>query len=511
VIAGAGERWDKFVDYTIAENLGGLENLAGIPGDVGASPVQNVGAYGVEACDRIYAVECFDLESRRTVTLTNEECCFAYRDSRFKHDWKHKYIVLRVAFKLNPSTKATNLTYGPLAALESELGHTPTIRDVRDKVITIRNSKLPDPKEIGSAGSYFKNPIVNPYYFQEELLPHHPDISHHFTENGMVKLSAAWLIDHSGMKGVKHGGAQVFQKQPLVLVNANNATGADVVALAKEVQETVFNKFGVVLTPEVNYINSSIKVTVLGSGTSKGVPELRCNCRVCRSTDIHDKRLRASILVQTHGINLLIDPSPDFRQQAMRADIRHIDAVLITHSHFDHVGGLDDLRPYCLDGDLHLYMRKDVDDDLRRRIDYCFRENLYPGVPVFKTHIIDPHNPPITVCGIKVTPIEVMHGKIPICGYRIGNFAYITDAKTIDEQEIEKLRGVDTLIINALRHRPHFAHLSVEESIKIINEINPRKAYLTHICHDLGLYAEENAKLPEGIALAYDGMTLNID
>ncbi|MDE6340317.1 MAG: MBL fold metallo-hydrolase, partial [Muribaculaceae bacterium] len=249
-----------------------------------------------------------------------------------------------------------------------------------------------------------------------------------------------------------------------------------------------------------------MKVTVLGSGTSKGVPEVGCECRVCRSEDSHDKRLRASVLVETAGLRLLIDPSPDFRQQALRMRLADIDAVLVTHSHYDHVGGFDDLRPFCASDDLPVYVRKDVDADLRRRLDYCFREHLYPGVPTFDMHIID--NKPFYINGVKIEPVEVMHGNLPIYGYRIGDFAYITDAKTINEEEKEKLEGLDVLIINSLRDNPHFAHLSLSEALDLISELKPKTAYLTHFNHEAGLHRELEERTPENVHPAYDGMRI---
>ncbi|MCM1377618.1 MAG: MBL fold metallo-hydrolase [Prevotella sp.] len=251
-----------------------------------------------------------------------------------------------------------------------------------------------------------------------------------------------------------------------------------------------------------------MKVTVLGSGTSKGIPEAGCGCEVCRSSNSHDKRFRASVLVQTMGLNIMIDASPDFREQALRHGIRRIDAVLITHSHYDHVGGIDDLRPYCAFGDVTLYVRRDVDGDLRRRLDYCFREHLYPGVPKFEMQIID--NAPFMIRGVEITPVEVLHGKLPIFGYRIGNFGYITDCKTINEEEKDKLIGLDVLIINALRDREHFSHLTISEALALIKELTPKRAYLTHMSHHAGKHAELDARLPENVHPLYDGQVIKI-
>jgi UDP-N-acetylmuramate dehydrogenase len=507
-IAGAGENWGEFVDWCVEEGLAGLENLAYIPGEVGSSAVQNVGAYGVEAGDLIHSVEVMDVETGNVERITHDRCRFGYRESMFKHEGKGRYIVLRVSFKLTPSTTARHLEYGPLKSLAERLGHTPTIAEVRDEVVKIRSNKLPEPKEIGSAGSFFKNPVIDKYYFEQVVEPLGPDMPRFDVGERRVKLSAAWLIDHAGMKGYSIGGAKVFEQQPLVLVNADHATADDVVALSRKVQETVKQRFAVDLQPEVNFIDTNIKVTILGSGTSKGIPEIGCRCRTCCSDDSHDKRLRASAYVETHGMKILIDPSPDFRYQALRFGVEAPDAVLITHSHYDHVGGLDDLRPFCANKDMDLYATKDVEDDLRRRIDYCFREHPYPGVPTFKLHTID--KTPININGLKVTPIEVMHGKLSIRGYRIGNFAYITDASHIDEYSMELLEGVDTLVINALRERKHFAHFSLGEALEIIKELKPKHAYLTHICHDMGLHSQVETKLPENVHLAFDGLKFEI-
>lgn len=508
VIAGAGMKWTELVDHCVDKGYAGLENMAGIPGEVGASAVQNVGAYGMEAKDVIHHVECFDCLTRQTVVLTNSECRFSYRNSMFKHEGKSRYIVLRVSYRLRRDETARELSYGPLQQLEERLGHQPSIREVHDEIIRIRAAKLPDPAEIGSAGSFFKNPVVSRYFCEEQIRPLFGDVPAHPADGHRMKLAAGWLIEHAGMKGHSVGGAQVYDKQCLVIVNRGNATAADVTTLAAEVQKAVSEKFGVHLEPEVNYIDSKIHVTVLGSGTSKGVPEIGCSCRTCRSASPYDKRLRASVLVQTHGLRFLIDASPDLREQALREDLRHVDAVLITHSHYDHVGGIDDLRPFC-DGDaLRMYVRRDVDADLRRRLDYCFREHLYPGVPAFDMRIIDNH--PFYLDGLKIVPVEVMHGKLPIYGYRIGDFAYITDAKTIAEDELEKLEGVKVLILNALREREHFAHLSLSEALQLIDKIKPERAYLTHFNHEMGLHEEIKRKLPANVFPAYDGLKIEI-
>lgn len=505
-IVGAGEKWDDFVNWCLAQNLAGVENLAGIPGEVGASPVQNVGAYGVEAKDVIHSVECFDLYTRKVRLFTNAECKFGYRDSFFKHEGRNRYVVLRVSFKLRRDGIPSHLEYGPLRKLKDEYQDRLTISIVANEVKRIRDSKLPDPNKIGSAGSFFKNPVVRRGYLKEVEAVSGVTIPYHDVDDTLVKISAAWLIDNAGLKGLQVGGAKVFESQPLVIVNENNATASDVETLAEDVRKKVREAFLIDLHREVNYISSRIEVTVLGSGTSKGVPEIGCSCKVCRSEDAHDKRLRASILINVQGYNILIDPSPDLRQQCLSNNIVEVDAVLITHTHYDHVGGIDDLRPFCGRGGLPIYLRKDVNDDLHKRLDYCFREVLYPGVPTFHMNVID--NFPFYFNGIEITPIEVMHGKLPIYGYRIGDFAYITDAKTIEEKEIEKLYGLDTLIVNSLRDREHFSHFNLTEALDLISKVKPRRAYLTHFSHEIGKYSDLLERLPENVKPAFDGLRL---
>lgn len=508
VIAGAGVEWTEFVDWCIDHDLAGVENMAGIPGTVGASAVQNVGAYGMEASDVIHNVECFDTLTRQTRTFKADECRFGYRDSFFKHEGKERYIVLRVSFLLTPGDKAGNLDYKPLREFTEQLDHTPSLREVADEVIRIRNSKLPDPRFIGSAGSFFKNPVISKPHYDGICHRSGMEISAHQVGESTMKLSAAWLIDKAGMKGYSVGDAKVWDKQPLVIVNTGNATARDVIRLVDDVRSAVRRKFFIDLFPEVNYIDTSINVTVLGSGTSKGVPEVACECEVCLSSDPRDKRLRSSILVNTHGMNILIDASPDFRCQAIDNRIFDIDAVLVTHIHYDHVGGIDDLRPFCAYGDIPLYCRKDVGNELKQKLDYCFSDHHYPGVPTFHMHIID--NYPFYINGLKVEPIEVIHGKMPIYGYRIGNFAYITDAKHIAEEEKEKLYSLDTLIINGLRYEPHFAHFSIPETLQLIEEVKPRQAFITHLSHEAGKNAELINKLPDNVRTCFDGMKINI-
>lgn len=509
LIAGAGEDWPGLVDFCVEQGLAGLENLAGIPGQAGASVVQNVGAYGVEAKDCIFKVECYDRFTHTIRNFTAEECRFGYRDSIFKHEAKGRYFVLRVCYRLKPADIAGHLDYGPLKELAARLGHTPRIGEVRDAIIDIRNSKLPNPADVGSAGSFFKNPVVLRSYYTNVVLAADPETPCYEIDGSRVKIPAGWLIERAGLKGCSIGDAQVYEKQCLVIVNKGNATGASVKALSEHIIHTVKRKFGVLLHPEVNFIDTSVQVEVLGSGTSKGVPEPGCMCDTCRSEDKRDRRNRASVLVKTHGLTLLIDASPDLRSQALRSELLDIDVTLLTHQHYDHVGGLDDLRAFGIDKNVPVYCSTAVADDLRRRLDYCFRQHLYPGVPNIELHEIG--ETPFYFQGVKIVPIKVMHASLPILGYRIGDFAYITDAKTVADEEIDKLKGVKVLIVNALRFREHFSHFNVDEALSFIDKVKPECAWLTHICHDMGRHAEAERKLPPNVRLAYDGLRFKVD
>lgn len=251
-----------------------------------------------------------------------------------------------------------------------------------------------------------------------------------------------------------------------------------------------------------------MEIEFLGTGTSTGIPQIGCSCNVCHSTNHKDKRLRTSVIVRTKGVNLLIDCGPDFREQILRASSHDIDALLITHSHYDHVGGIDDLRPYCSKAPFNIFCRKDVIVDLHNRIPYCFKEHPYPGVPSLELKEIELQ--PFFINGIEIKPLNILHYRLPILGYKIENMAYITDAKEIPEETINTLKGIDTLIINALRIKPHISHLSLSESLKIIEKIAPRQAYLIHLSHDMGLHDDVSNILPSNVNIAYDTQTINI-
>lgn len=254
-------------------------------------------------------------------------------------------------------------------------------------------------------------------------------------------------------------------------------------------------------------------LTVLGSGTSCGVPQIGCTCATCTSKDPHDKRTRCSSLIESGATRILIDCGPDFREQMLRLNrFEKIDAILLTHIHYDHVGGVDDLRPFCHFGCINIFADRKTADGLRHNIPYCFEEHKYPGVPNIKMNEIKLHQS-FHIGDLKIMPIQVMHGKLPILGYRINNMVYITDMKTIDDGELPYIENADTLIVNALRHNnfpSHPTHQSVEEAVAFARRVKAKRTYLIHMSHNIGLHTEANKLLPEDIQLAYDGMEVYI-
>ncbi len=253
-----------------------------------------------------------------------------------------------------------------------------------------------------------------------------------------------------------------------------------------------------------------MKLTFLGTGTSTGVPEIGCKCEVCISTDPRDSRLRCSALLEDGETTILIDCGPDFRMQMLRADVKKIDAVLMTHKHYDHLVGIDDLRPYTRSKELPIYADRETEMQIRSMFPYCFYKVKYPGVANISLNSID-HSSPFRVGNVDVLPLRVYHGMFAITAYRFGKLAYITDMSYIEPGELEKLRGVEVLVINALRFsKPHKTHQTVLEALEIVNALKPREVYFTHMMHHIGLHAKIEKCLPTGVHLAYDGLEIEI-
>lgn len=254
----------------------------------------------------------------------------------------------------------------------------------------------------------------------------------------------------------------------------------------------------------------AIRLTFLGTGTSQGVPVIGCNCQVCSSWNLADKRLRSSLLISVDNKTFVIDAGPDFRQQMLRCGMSNIDGVIITHAHKDHIGGLDDLRAFNFlnHKPVQVWATTDVQQIIRRDFDYAFALVKYPGVPDLSLNTVE--KSPFLAAGFEFIPIDVMHHQLPVKGYRFKDIAYITDASFINQESIDLLKGLDLLIINALRLKPHVSHFNLDQALEVIVKVNPKQALLTHISHGLGLHEIVNSQLPYNVSLAFDGLTLSI-
>ena len=253
-----------------------------------------------------------------------------------------------------------------------------------------------------------------------------------------------------------------------------------------------------------------MKVKILGTGTSQGVPVIACNCPVCQSTDPNDTRLRTAALVEVDGVTIVIDAGPDFRQQMLREKVKDIDAILITHEHRDHIAGLDDVRAFNFMNQkpVDIYAEDRVQEAIKSDFAYSFGDKKYPGSPQINLH--DLTTEPFEIKGVKIIPIRAFHYKLPVFGFRIGDFSYLTDLNYISEEEKKKLHGTKYLVIDALRKQKHISHYSLSEALEIIKELSPKRAYLTHISHQMGLHHDVNEELPHGISLAYDGLRFEV-
>ncbi|MCC6461931.1 MAG: MBL fold metallo-hydrolase [Saprospiraceae bacterium] len=251
-----------------------------------------------------------------------------------------------------------------------------------------------------------------------------------------------------------------------------------------------------------------MKLTLLGTGTSQGIPVIGCNCAVCQSADPKDNRLRTSALLSNGDTNILIDAGPDLRQQMLRARVQHLDAILLTHEHNDHVIGIDDIRPFNFKSGhpMSVYAQARVADDVRKRFEYIFGEPI-PGLPRIELHHIDQQST-LHIKGLPIQPIGIWHGRLPILGFRFGELTYLTDMKTVSAEERLKIEGTRYLVVNALHHRPHPTHMNLEETLAFVEQIRPEHTWLTHMSHDMGLAREVTQQLPEAVSLGYDGLEI---
>lgn len=261
-------------------------------------------------------------------------------------------------------------------------------------------------------------------------------------------------------------------------------------------------------------LTTSLCLTFLGTGTSQGVPVIGCDCAVCCSADERDRRLRTSAMVEVGSKRFIIDAGPDFREQMLREEVSHITAILLTHKHKDHIGGLDDVRALNFVDypdeihTVHIYGTHDTCDCVRKDYDYAFAENPYRGVPQIELHEFG--TKPFEIEGVEIVPIKGEHLRFEVTGFRFGKLAYLTDFKSIAEEELQKLQGVEVLVVNALRFEPHDSHFSVGEALQLIEKVAPKRAYLTHMSHDIGLHCVANLRLPEGVEFAYDGLKIRL-
>jgi len=251
-----------------------------------------------------------------------------------------------------------------------------------------------------------------------------------------------------------------------------------------------------------------LRITFLGTGTSQGVPVILCKCEVCQSPDSRDKRLRASIMIETDSQTFIIDTGPDFRQQMLKYKVQNVDAILFTHEHKDHIAGLDDIRAfnYVQKRPMDIYAEERVQEALKREYAYVFAEFKYPGIPEMNMHLIE--NKPFSINGTIIIPIRALHYRLPIFGFRIGDFTYITDANFIESNELEKIKGSRILVLNALRKKKHISHYNLDEALQLIEIIKPEQAYLTHISHMMGFHEQVEKELPQNVKFAYDGMVI---